>query len=216
MSIRTIGKPDAFCTFCKREVVADADLACPDCGLPVDERSLAKVPTVRQSDSVVSPPTPMRHAESDASASESGRGGAQVTLPAIREALAWDRATEALIAALEHEEAAALSAYEAAKERTRTARRAAGAMRQLRGLVSVETGTMSLAVPKKAAVKPVAVDGEKPWSRLHAACINCGTTEQSGAGKHAAKGRCFRCDGYFRTHNVERPRELWEGQHEPA
>lgn len=35
---------DAFCTICKREVLATADLRCPGCGCEVDPRSLAHPP----------------------------------------------------------------------------------------------------------------------------------------------------------------------------
>lgn len=200
MTIRTIGRPDAFCIHCKREVVADADLACPHCGLPVDERSLARVPSPEPMivESVTRPSAPEE--TRDRRKAESG----PVSLPAIKESAAWDRATDALIAALEAEERTALAEYERAKERVREFRRGAAAMRQLRGLVTVEQPTPALPAPKRLSAPQVAA-GEKRWSRQHDACVNCGTT----ARKHAVKGRCTACHSYWLSHDDERPRELW-------
>lgn len=135
---------DAFCTTCRREVRVGPSLACPHCGTQVHPLSL---PVVPKSNGVISATSSETVSETATTLSQNG-GGAQVALPAIREATAWAASTDALIVALEREEAEALAAYEAARKRVRDARRSAAAMRQLRGMVAVEQARSALTPPK--------------------------------------------------------------------
>lgn len=197
---------DAFCTRCVKEVRVQPDLLCPQCGNEVDRRSL---PVVSRSDGPASP-------SNGAGVPDTGSGGGiaasnRVALPAIREATAWDAATDSLLSALEREEAEALAAFEAARDRVKEARRAAAALRQLRGMVSVRRPPPSLK-PSKATrtvrtvqAKALPAPGTRPWSREHACCVNCGSTSSP----HQGHGRCGACAMYFRTHGVERPGSLW-------
>lgn len=123
--------------------------------------------------------------------------GATVVLPPIREACTWDAATDALLAVLEREEAQALEALEAARERTRAARRAAGALRQVRQAIRSETNSPGLTAPTST--------GKKRWARAYDACRICGTTERP----HYGQGRCANCAQYLRLKGVERPESLW-------
>lgn len=159
---------DAFCTACKREVLVGPDLKCPDCGQEVDHTSLAVMPKRVP----VEAPKP---------------AGRAAVLPRIRASVQLDGALDAVIVALEDEERIAQTAYEAAKERYRTARQALSDARQLRGLVKVAGGDAETA-------RPNAAPKLGRWSRQHDACIDCGTTER----KHASKGRCTRCNNALR------------------
>lgn len=130
---------------------------------------------------------------------------AAVTLPAIRQATAWGRATDELLAALEREEAAALGAFEAARERAKAARRAAGAMRQLRAAVSLgEPAAKTARLSSKPGARSLAETDR--WAKKYDACVNCSTTEI----KHAALGRCRACATYFARRGAERPIETSE------
>jgi hypothetical protein len=191
-SVRIAGHVNAHCLVCRRDVfIPEGSLKCPYGDHDVEPTSLARMP-------------PTANGAQEAVPAPDDRGGAaQVTLPPIREARAWDAATEALLTALEREEAGALVDLEAAKVRARNARRAAAAFRQLRGLVAVEPAAPAL---RGAPVTPTpAAIGEKPWSQKHPACVNCGTTSSP----HQGRGRCAACAMYFRTRGVERPRDLW-------
>lgn len=117
-----------------------------------------------------------------------------VNLPSIKQSGAWSRATDDLLAALEVEEAAAIAAFDAVRERARVAKRAANAMRQLRAMVRVEGDT-----PTR---KPPTQSTSGRWSRKYDACVNCGTMEV----KHLAHGRCQKCHWYWEKQGQERPR----------
>ena len=157
---------DAFCTACKREVLVGPTLACPDCGQEVEPTSLAVMPKRVQ----VEQPKPAQRA---------------AVLPRMKASVQLDGALDAVIVALEDEERAAQTAYEAAKERYRTARQALADARQLRGLVKVA------GEPVASASRATAAPAEgKRWARQFDACVTCGTTER----KHASKGRCTRCN----------------------
>lgn len=172
------GQVDAYCIPCHRDVVIpDGSLACPHCGRDVEPTSLASTPKP-----ISAVPAPTGAVQS-------------IELPDIRQAGAWSRATEALLEALEDEETAAMAAFEAARERVKVARKAANAVRQVRGLVAVQSSNSS-AAPRPSAVAP----NGKRWSRQHDACANCGTTSV----KHAARGRCGTCDKHWRDHGAER------------
>lgn len=105
-----------------------------------------------------------------------------VVLPLTRAAQTWDRATDALVAAAEADEAKAREAYEAAKAVYQEKRQAAHLIRQLRQIARVD------GVPDKPA--PVStINGETPWSRKYDACQRCGTTTR----KYLARGFCAGC-----------------------
>ena len=110
-----------------------------------------------------------------------------VSLPKIRQAASWGRATDDLLAALEKEEAEAVAAFEVARERARAARRAANAIRQIRGLVA-----MSEASPV-AARSPGHSHPLPPgrWSRHHERCVNCATSALKSSLAQAAGLFCF-------------------------
>ena len=61
-----------------------------------------------------------------------------VALPSSRVALAWDRATDALVVAAEKAESEAKADYEAAKDRYQAARQHAHLIRQLRQIARVD------------------------------------------------------------------------------
>lgn len=92
-----------------------------------------------------------------------------VVLPATRAALTWDRATDALLAAAEADEAKARESYEVAKAAYQEARQATHLIRQLRQLATVAGAG---AVAKLA-----------PPTRIRTHHI----------GKHAANGPCKGC-----------------------
>ena len=94
-----------------------------------------------------------------------------VTLPPTRAALAWDKATDQLVAAAEAEEAKLKERYEAARIAYQEARQQAHLMRQLRGLARVD-GEM---VARQT--------GEPRAKALH-------------PGRHALKGPCKLCQRY--------------------
>lgn len=123
--------------------------------------------------------------------------GAPVVLPPIRAAYRWDAATDALLAALEAEEASALAQLEAARERARAARRAAGALRQVRQAIRTEAN--------RPILTPPCSSGGKSWAKEHEACIVCGTTTRP----HSGQGRCGACAQYRRATGVDRPERLW-------
>lgn len=134
----------------------------------------------------------MHEVESPASAAT---GAQSVSLPSIRQAASWGRATDDLLAALEREEAEAMAVFEKARERVKAARKAAGAMRQIRDLVSMN------GAPKSAAAAPAPrTDGASRWARDFERCTNCGTTSV----KHASRGRCRACDTYWRSNGHNR------------
>lgn len=113
-----------------------------------------------------------------------------VVLPDIREAKTWDKASEALLTALEREEREAVAAFDAVKARAQRARRAVAAMRRIRDVVSLTGGqaALSAAVAPPVPVSGVVIPAQK-WSREYAACRECGRTEV----RHAARGLCFTC-----------------------
>lgn len=159
----------AFCATCKRDVMVGPSLTCPSCGQEVEPTSLAVMPKRVQ----VEQPKPQQLRAA--------------VLPRIRAAVQFDGALDAVIVGLEEEEAAAQTAYEAAKARYRLARQALSDARQLRGLVKVAEGDASES-------KTAAPGDGKRWSRKHDACVDCGRTER----KHASKGRCTRCNDALR------------------
>ena len=160
----------AFCAVCKSETMVGPSLACPDCGQEVEPTSLAVLPKRV----IVETQKPAQRA---------------AVLPRIKASVQLDGALDAVIVALEDEERTAQTAYEAAKERYRTARQALADARQLRGLVKVA------GEPVASAPRATAAPAEgKRWSRKHDACITCGRTEI----KHAANGRCTSCDKRWR------------------
>lgn len=221
MSMVTLGRVDAFCTApsCKREVIVGPDLLCPHCGFQVDPLSLPIVPPGGRGEIVESTARPLARPETRDSRKPESGPAQQIEVPASREAAAWESATDKLIAALEAEEREATAALEAIRERVRKAKRAAAAMRQVRGLVTVERKAPALAAPKRARettapttptaeaqpAVPPSTSSERPWSRQFPACINCQSQEMRGKGKHAAKGRCYLCYAYHVKHGVERP-----------
>jgi hypothetical protein len=207
MTITTLGRMDAFCTQCRREVLVDDALVCPECGGDVDRRSL---PVAQKSAATMGRPVASAPAE---------MGGAprrHLSLPPTREALAWDKATDTLLAALEAEEEAARLAYEAAKERARAARQAAADMRTLRGLVRVDRAQPALAAPrpprrKRVETTTVAAEagatGER-WHSYYRACRDCGTRDPDRP--HARWGRCAPCLGTYRAQ--KRSRDATRGE----
>lgn len=183
MSVARIN-PDlvsAFCAACKSETMVGPSLACPDCGQEVEPTSLAVMPKRVP----VEQPKPVQRA---------------AVLPRIKASVQLDGALDAVIVALEDEERAAQTAYEAAKERYRLARQALVDARQLRGLVKVAEGvtaeTAETDRPKRAG--NATLPGGR-WSRKHDACVNCGRHEI----KHAGNGRCSSC--YKRWREAGRP-----------
>lgn len=90
-----------------------------------------------------------------------------VSLPPTRTAIAWDRATDQMVAAAEAEEAKAKERFETAKVAYQEARQQAHLMRQLRQIARVD------GQPEQ----PERAPREKA---LH-------------SGRHALKGPCVRC-----------------------
>lgn len=171
---------DAWCGNCHAEKMVRADRLCPSCGrLTTTTSSLAVVPAAGTPVSRVQP-------KPEAQASRS------IVLPHIREAVRLDTALDAVLTALEREEEEARAAFEAAKERYRTARAAAADMRQMRALVKVADGAAETDRPKRPTPN---TDSSKRWAPQHDACRDCSTTDR----KHAAHGRCGRCDAKWRT-----------------
>lgn len=175
--LQLTGNVAAFCGRCKRDVIVREDsLRCPYGDHNVEPTSLPRASRVAPAE----PPTPTQQS---------------VSLPKIKQAAAWNRATTDLLAALEKEEAEAVAAFEVVRERARAARRAVGAVRQILGLVKLDGAPAVATTPRSA--HPLAAG---QWSRQHERCINCGTTESA----HASRGRCSGCDSYFRKHGRDR------------
>ena len=121
-----------------------------------------------------------------------------VTLPPSRAALAWDKATDQLVAAAEAEEAKLNERYEAARIAYQEARQQAHLMRQLRGLARVD-GTAEALATDGMRRSGSTLGGR--WSRKHDACVNCGRTDR----KHASKGRCVTCQRHYSAYGHEWP-----------
>ena len=190
------GHVDALCLNCKPDggryvVLPEESARCPHCEQPVEPLSLPSVPPEAREGRaagalVVVAPEPVAAVLSPP-APNAAAPGQSVSLPNIREAVRWSQATDDLLAALEHEEAGALAAYEAARERVKAARRAANALRQLRGLARVDAEVPAAArgAPGRQGSR---LNGR--WSRKHDACVACGTTER----KHKSRGCCTSCE----------------------
>lgn len=180
------GNVAAFCGHCKRDVIVREDaLRCPYGDHDVEPTSLPKMPKALVAETVDVP--------APASTTQS------VSLPKIRQAAAWSKATTDLLAALEKEEAEAVAAFEAVRERAKTARRAAGAMRQILGLVRLDGEAGARSAPSRGGIGRPMEPGQ--WSRKHDRCTNCGTVEQ----KHKATGRCGPCYDHLQKYRAERP-----------
>lgn len=170
----------AFCAACKSETMVGPSLACPDCGQEVEPTSLAAMPKRV----IVETQKPAQRA---------------AVLPRIKASVQLDGALDAVIVALEDEERTAQTAYEAAKERYRTARQALADARQLRGLVKVA------GEPVASAPRATAAPAEgKRWANKFDACVTCGRDDS----QHQGKGECARCKQYRKTHGHARPRSL--------
>ena len=198
------GCVDGFCTTCKREaVVSETDPRCPYCKRALDPRSLPSAPgdvrTVAQAvqsgaDVAAAPVEPVRALPARNGAVAAPPAIKTVTLPATKEARAWDRATDQLVAAAEADEARAKAEYDRAKARYQELRQATHLIRQLRQLARVDGAP-------EAATTPAPSGEGKRWARGFDACINCQTTRI----KHAAKGRCMTCASHFQRTGEERP-----------
>lgn len=114
-----------------------------------------------------------------------------VTLPPTRAALAWDKATDQLVAAAEAEEARLKEKYDAARLAYQEARQQAHLMRQLRGLARVD-GTAEALASGGTRRGGSTLGGR--WSRKHDACVSCGRTDR----KHKAHGLCTSCEARVR------------------
>lgn len=235
------GMVDGFCTHCKAEVDVSIDtLRCPDCGRMVDPLSLPRVPDadelpeptrlpVPTSIAAAAPsmPTPSttlstamqprpvaaQPAPVSALAADTLPAGQALTLPAIREAKAWNISTDALIAALEREEAAALSDFEAFKRglearkaRVIAARQSLTVLKRIRGAVRLgDSAAVASGWPVPTAVWMEKTDrvesgdvvaGGKRWSRKFDRCQDpaCVSTVNGVTRvKHAANGICGTC-----------------------
>lgn len=203
------GHVDALCLNCRPNggqlvTLPEGTTACPRCGLEVHPLSLPNVPTdyrkgveFTPADDDDEPRAPLvRITPKPIEAAERPAPAKVIALPKIKEASVWDRATDALLEALEREEREAIAELDAVRARAREARTTANAVRQLRGLVTVPDTAPTMAKPGGNGA-PTGT----PWSRKHDRCVNCGTT----AVRHASKGRCSTCDKHWRDHHVERP-----------
>lgn len=195
------GCVDGFCAVCKREVIADeTDPRCDDCGTPLHPASLPTRIAVQGAQSAAQ--APETAAEPSRAEKAQGRPAEAQAKPLrlrrSRQAVAWDRATDDLLAAAEREEREAEAAYQQAKARYEEAVREARRIRNLRELVRVADEPPALPTPR--IVDRAASEGKR-WSRKYDACRNCGTTTV----KHLANGRCKTCDTHWRHTGQERP-----------
>jgi hypothetical protein len=191
------GTVDGFCPKCRRETIADeADPRCSTCGVKLHAVSLPSVP--RRIAVQVSESAPKTAEAAHQSAGAEKAPQRAVRLRRTRQAWAWDRATDQLLAAAEHEEREAEAVYQRARARYEAARQEAHRIRQLRELVRVEESQPALPAPKVVA-KPSTAG--KRWSRHHDACVNCGTTNHP----HASKGRCRPCYDFWSRTGQDRP-----------
>lgn len=198
------GTVDGYCTICAGDTIVSApDYACPACGNPVHPDSLprdARLAMMRgqtgaQAAESDDEPTPAPVEPIRAIAARTEPPAVKtVTLPATKETMAWDRATDAMVAAADAAEARTLAAYETAKAEYKAARDYAARVRQMRQLVQVAPVDSVTAAPEPST-------NGKRWARNYDACVNCGTTRI----KHGSKGRCGTCATHLNRHGVERP-----------
>ncbi len=139
------GCVDGFCAICKREVIADErDPRCDNCGQQLHPASLARVPDTARNGAQVDEPDDRPLVEPVSTVARRNEAVAlkpevkTVTLPASREALAWDRATDRWLATAEAAEAQAKTEYERASAHYEATKREANRLRHLRQAVRVE------------------------------------------------------------------------------
>lgn len=184
------GVVDGYCVPCSQDVlVSGPEYACPQCDVPVHPDSLPR--DARLAALGERAPKP---AEPRVATKANVPAARPKAIKPTREALVWDRATDALLAATEQRVADLKAVYEQAKADHEQAAQELHWLQQLRGALTVD------AAPALATT-PAASTDSKPWARKHAACVNCGTTRI----KHAANGRCGTCDSYWSKHRQERP-----------
>lgn len=193
------GVVDGYCTACSGDVlVSGPDYACPTCETPVHPDSLPREarlavlaggPAAKAIETAQTPRAALKAPDGPPAARPR-------LLTPTREALAWDRATDDLLAAAERRAAETQAAAEQAKAAYEAAVQELHWLRQVRGALAVKPKPEGV-----VALPPPAGAEGKPWAKAFAACRICGDDQR----KHMGRGRCTRCAMHVKTHGLEWP-----------
>lgn len=188
----------AHCRHCQSDIETDGSNRCPDCGVETLPESRGKVRIVNLNAIDDGAPLPETGGASDPTPKRTGAEQRQpVLIRARKEAASWHAARAKLLAALEREEQAVVTRFEAARAELQQIRRERSAISQDIGLITIDGAAPS---PSAAPPSPKSnvkrgrplLDGR--WSRTYEECR--GPDHEGDDRKaipHKSRGFCDRC-----------------------